>query len=57
MNIFAYILSVLILVGCAATVVKYDWCLGFCGHATIDKEEAPQHVSEAVKETVIDLKQ
>ena len=44
------IFSALILVGCAATVVKYDWCFGFCGSAVIDKEETPQHVTDAVKE-------
>ena len=50
MNIVAYILACFLAVGCAATVVKYDWCFGFCGSAVIDKEETPQHVTDAVKE-------
>jgi len=50
MNSILYIIICLVSVGCAATVVKYDWCFGFCGSAVIDKEETPQHVTDAVKE-------
>ena len=42
----------LLLAGCAATVVKYDWCFGLCGSVTVDKDATPTHVSESVKETV-----
>ena len=42
----------LLLAGCAATVVKSDWCLGFCGSVTVDKDATPTHVSETVKETI-----
>ena len=53
-----FIIALVVMVtGCAATVVKYDWCLGFCGSASIDKEEAPKQVIEAVKETVKAIKE
>ena len=42
----------LLLAGCAATVVKYDWCFGLCGSVTVDKDATPTHVSETVKETI-----
>ena len=50
MNTILYILVGLVVVGCAATVAKYDVCLGFCAVLEVDKKETPQHVTDAVKE-------
>ena len=38
-----------LVIGCAATTAKYSACLGFCVEASIDKEQAPEHVSETIR--------
>ena len=50
MNTILYTIICLVAVGCAATVAKYDVCLGFCAVLEVDKKETPQHVTDAVKE-------
>ena len=49
MKLILYVLICLTAVGCAATVAKYDVCLGFCAVLDVDKKETPKHVTEALE--------
>jgi len=51
-NFILTILIGLVVVGCAATVAKYDVCLGFCAVLEVDKEATPEHVTKTIRETV-----
>jgi hypothetical protein len=51
-NTILYTIICLVAVGCAATVAKYDVCLGFCAVLEVDKKATPEHVTKTIRETV-----